>query len=122
MTFIAEDGTGANQNVKTLAIGSELVQVVLPALGTTATISHTAQGTTDATILAANTSRLSARIYNDTTAGNLKVALGSAVTSTNFTIVLAPGSFIQFSDYTGAIHALWDATGSGQVLVTEVTP
>jgi len=122
VTLVVRDGNGSSQNIKTATIGGELLQVVLPALGTTAAITHVAQATADGVLLASNTSRIRARIYNDTAAGNLKISLNGAVTSTNYSVVLAPGGYIEIDDYTGAIHGLWDASGTGQAMITETTP
>jgi hypothetical protein len=88
---------------------------------TTATITSPALSTTDTVILAANGARKKYSIYNDT-GSKIYVALGSVTTTTNFSYILAAGTYYESSmnDYTGAIHAI-KASGTGPVRVTEFT-
>lgn len=122
MTLVIKDGNGSPQSIHTQTLAGELAQVVALAVGATSTITAIAQSTTDGVLLAANTARISAKIYNASTSGNLEVSLGSVVTATNYTVLLAPGSFFEVSDFNGVIHGAWDTAGSGHALVTEITP
>lgn len=87
----------------------------------TATQTGPATSTVSATILAANTSRRGATIYNDS-AADLYVNFGAAATSTVFVnkIVAAGIWAIPFPAYTGAIHGILSA-GTGNARVCELT-
>lgn len=122
MGIAFRDANAALQSLKALAFGTDLVQVVQPVLGTTPTIASKAQGTTNQVLLAVNANRISAKVYNDTSSGNLKISLGSAATASNFTVIIAPGSYYEVNDFSGSIQGLWDASGTGQALITEITP
>lgn len=91
-----------------------------PANATTVAVSQSA---TDAVILAANPARRAIILVN--LAGqNLFVRLGSAATVTLYSFPVAGKSaplFLPMDWYTGALHGIWSAAGSGSVLVTEVT-
>lgn len=78
--------------------------------------------TSDATILAANTARYGATIYNDD-ANILYLLLGAGTaSSTNYSVALYSGDFFPVPyGYTGIIKGIWSADGSGAARVTEFT-
>lgn len=88
------------------------------ARGTTTTSSNVSTSTTVATLLASNTSRIKAVIYNDSTAGILFVKEGSAASATSFNVALAaatattPGGTYICDDYSGIITGILSA-GTG---------
>lgn len=90
----------------------------------TTTVTAVAQATT--TILASNTARKGATIYNDATA-HAHIKLGSGATTTDFTRVLAAvatnvGGYWEVPfGYTGIITAYLGAAGTGNWRVTEIT-
>lgn len=93
------------------------------ATGTT-TSTAVAQATT--TILASNTARKGATVYNDS-ATHAHVKLGSGCTTTDFTLVLQGttsnvGGYYEVPfGYTGIITAYLGAAGTGNWRVTEIT-
>lgn len=102
--------------------------------GTTSTAAPTATGTitsvagsgSDGTILAANTARKGAAIFNDS-AAVLYLALASTTSSaTNYTVQLAPSGYYEVplsrdgTVYTGVIKGIW-ASATGNARVTELS-
>jgi hypothetical protein len=94
---------------------------VSPVRSATTTITAVAAGTAaGGTVLASNTSRRGASIYNNSTA-ICYLALGTAAASTRFTVALAASSYYEVPfQYTGIITGSWVAA-NGSAFVTEVT-
>ena len=89
----------------------------------TATRTQVADSAVDVEILASNTNRLGATIYNDATA-LLYLALGTvAATSTNYTArVYSSGYYEVPANYTGAIRGIWASDlNDGAARVTELS-
>jgi hypothetical protein len=92
----------------------------------TATISSVNDTNASTTLLAANTSRKGASIFNDSTEV-LYVALGNVTaSSTNFTVKLAAGAYYELpvcagGVYTGIIKGIWANDSTGAARVTEMT-
>jgi len=83
----------------------------------TATQSSVASSATDVTILAANTRRYGASVYNDSSAV-LYLLLGAGTSSaTVHTLQVAPGAYFEVPyGFTGILKGLWaSATGSARV-------
>lgn len=133
-------GTGASIDTRT--IGSEHRQVIVVGDETAATIAEvvgqalavrpvrSATGTitsvnaaiTTTTLLAANTARVKATFYNDSTA-TLYLALASGASTTVYTVQLGPGAYYETPTdiaYTGIITGIWSAA-AGAVRCTELT-
>lgn len=91
-----------------------------PATGSNTSVAGTVTAST--TILAANTNRLGATIYNDSTA-LLYVSLGATCTTTNFTVIIPASGYYEVppadNPYVGIITGVW-ATATGNARVTEV--
>lgn len=89
----------------------------------TGTQSSVASSATDVTILASNTSRLNAVIFNDSTQIlYLLVAAGTSSTSV-YTVQVQPNGYFELMPtymYTGVIKGLW-ASANGNARVTEYT-
>ena len=89
---------------------------------TTATVASSA---TVVTLIASNTSRLGATIYNDSTA-LLYLKLGASASTSDFTAVVAPltssiGGYYEVPfGYTGIITGIW-ASATGNARVGELT-
>jgi hypothetical protein len=94
-----------------------------PATGTQTSIADVAA---DATILAANTARKGATIYNDSSS-LLYLLVGAGTSSTTvFTVKMAPDDFYELpmmlgGVYTGIIKGIWSADSTGSARVTEFT-
>jgi hypothetical protein len=95
--------------------GSKHIQhMMLHAQDVAATVSRVSASASSTLLLAANSERLDAHIYNDSTA-TLYVKFGTAATSTSFTAKLDPGSWISWDSYDGIVHGVWSsATGAAQ--------
>jgi hypothetical protein len=88
---------------------------------TTGTLSSVNDGTSDVQLLASNTSRVSAKFFNESTS-ILYLAEGSAVSTTSYTVQIPAGGFYVTEDYNGEIRGIWSAdTASGAVRITELT-
>lgn len=98
-----------------------------PALNTsgTATLSTVAGSASSVTILAANTSRKMAAVFNDSThaAAVLYLSFGSTASTTNYTVQIASGSYYEFPTpiYTGVVDGLWSSNTTANARVTEFT-
>lgn len=83
----------------------------------TGTQTSVAASATAVTLLAANTSRLSASIFNDSTV-TLYVLFNSGASITNYKVQLVGGAYYEFPFpiHTGIVTGIWDsATGSARV-------
>lgn len=87
----------------------------------TATLANVSTSTTSATLIASNTSRRSAVIYNDSTS-ILYVKFGSTASATSFTYRVSPGQHLelQIPCYTGIITGILDAS-TGTARITEMS-
>lgn len=86
----------------------------------TATLSNVASSATSVTILAANTARKGAQIYNDSTQ-ILYVKFGTTASTSSFTVPLAAATYYELpAGYTGRIDGIW-ASANGNARVTEET-
>ncbi|MBD2416067.1 hypothetical protein H6G80_03140 [Nostoc sp. FACHB-87] len=71
-------------------------------------------------LLAANSNRRGATIWNNSTA-NLYIELGSTASLTAFTAKLLPGGYYETPfNYIGAISGIWDAV-NGNAQIRELT-
>ena len=85
--------------------------------GTATTVSSS---TTSVTILASNSNRQGATIWNNSTA-NLYIAFGATASTTAFLAKLSAGGYYEVPfRYTGVISGIWDAS-NGNALITELT-
>ncbi len=87
----------------------------------TSITSSVAGSATNVTLLASNSTRLGATIYNDSSA-LLYIKLGTTASATDFTIKLFPMSYWEVPfGYTGEIDGIW-ASATGFARVDELTP
>lgn len=118
-----EDASGNVQRLRTAAlppVGTTPGVVVRPIAAQTGTVTSVASSATNVTLLAANTSRLAARITND---GNKKLYVKCAATAsaTSFTkLILAGEDWLVDAGYTGTIDGIWDVA-NGSARITEYT-
>ncbi|MDM9580917.1 hypothetical protein [Nostoc sp. GT001] len=86
----------------------------------TSTPATVASSATSVTILAANSSRKGATIWNDSTA-NLFIEFGATAATNAFTAKLSAGGYFEVPfNYTGVISGIWSAA-NGSALVRELT-
>lgn len=88
---------------------------------TTGTVTSVAGSATSVTLLAANTSRAGAVIFNDSTVA-LAVALAATASLTAYTVSIpAQGIYeLPAPGYTGIVSGIW-ATATGSARITELT-
>lgn len=103
-------------------VGSSVVVpvIVKPIPASTSAIASVDAANATTTILAANSNRLGATIYNNADK-TMYLALAAGATSTNFTVALdANGAYyeVPFS-YVGIITGYWDAGVTGKAYATE---
>lgn len=87
----------------------------------TGTLANVAGATSSTTLIAANTSRRTVIIYNDSTS-DLYIKYGSAASSTSFTYYLPSLGTLSFdgSEYAGIVTGIW-ISATGNARVTETT-
>jgi hypothetical protein len=107
------------------ATDTALVVAVSPnsfvATSSTSTRTSVAASVTAVTLLASNTSRRGATVFNDSATATLKVGLGSSVTSTDFTVLLTSNGYYEVPfGYTGIITGIW-SLATGNARITELT-
>lgn len=77
--------------------------------------------TTSVVLLASNSSRLGATVYNDSSA-LLYVKLGATASTTDYTVKLFPLGYYEVPyGYTGEIDGIWSAA-NGHARIDELTP
>lgn len=89
---------------------------------TAAALSSVAGSASSVSLLAANSSRKGATIFNDSTA-NLYVAFSATASTTAFTVKIVGGGYYELPStavWTGAVSGIWD-TATGSARVTELS-
>ena len=87
---------------------------------TTPSQSSVAGSASSVSLLASNSNRLGATIFNDSTAA-LYIKLGATASTTSFTIKLSQDDYYEVPfGYTGAIDGIW-ASATGNARITELT-
>lgn len=95
-------------------------QVVALHAPTTATLSNVAGSASSVTVLAANTARRGASIYNDSTSV-LYLKFGSTASSTSFTVKMQADEYFEVPfGYSGILTGIW-VSATGAARVTEIT-
>jgi hypothetical protein len=95
-------------------------RTVIQQIADTATLSNVAGSASAVTVLASNTARKGAIIYNDSTAV-LYLKMGSAASSTSFTVKMQPDDYYEAPfGYTNILTGIW-ASATGSARVTEIT-
>lgn len=109
------DGT----SLRAISVSSTGAQYVLQRADTS-TLSNVASSATSVVILATNTARKGATVYNDSTQ-ILYLKFGTTASTTSFTVPLAAAAFFEVpSGYTGEMDGIW-ASANGNARVTEIT-
>jgi hypothetical protein len=106
------------------ALDVNVTQNVVPTSGT-ATASTVAGNAASVQLLASNTSRKMAMIFNDSTHNNaiLYIAFGVAASATVFVTQIAAGGYYELPlpIYTGAINGIWIGSATANARITELT-
>lgn len=88
----------------------------------TSTLSNVASSASSVTVLALNTSRLGAMIFNDSTA-TLYLKFGATASATSYTVQIPPNGYYELPTphlYTGIMDGIWSAA-NGNARVTELS-
>ncbi|HYE76826.1 MAG TPA: hypothetical protein VEI97_02475, partial [bacterium] len=70
-------------------------------------------------LLSAGT-RYGFRIFNDSTEA-LYVKYGATATTSDFTVKIAAGGYLEENHYRGRVDGIWAANASGSARITELT-
>jgi hypothetical protein len=98
----------ASTIIATVDIGSGRQVQAVTLLSDTGTQSSTAANAASVTVLASNTARLGATLYNDS-ASPVNVKLGATASATSFALRMSPGGYYEVPfGYQGVIDAIWD--------------
>ena len=88
----------------------------------TSTITSVVGATSSTSILASNSNRILATVFNATNK-TMYVALASSASTSAYTLKVPVNSYYELPvSYTGAISAVWDMGVSGNAMITEMTP
>lgn len=99
---------------------SSIGSVTRMGMGHTGTGSSVTAATSSTTVLAANTARIGATVFNDSTA-TLYLALFSGASTTSYTAQVGANAYYEVPfGYDGIITGVWSAA-NGNVRVTEIT-
>lgn len=117
-TAPATDTASSGLNGRLQRIAQRLTNLLAKAA--TATLANVSSSATSVTLLAANTARIGATIFNDSSA-ILYVKLGTTASATSYTIQMAAGSYYEVPfGFNGRIDGIW-ASANGSARVTELT-
>jgi hypothetical protein len=111
------DGTDGSSTPITGSGGSLSVSEAKAATSVTSTVAASA---TSVTLLAANSNRVEAIVWNDSTA-ILRVKFGATASSTDYTVLLNENEAVIVDTYTGILDGIWDSA-TGNARITELTP
>lgn len=114
-------GTGAVFLNASVPAGSNTIGYVKQAGAATSTPTTVAASASSVTVLAANTARRFASVYNDSSSVlYLLLQTGGTASSTVFTIAMAAGSYYEVPEaYTGALIGIW-VSATGNARITEI--
>ena len=103
-----------------VAISPNNTVTVKQTLSGTGTLSNVSGSASSVTLLAANTSRIGASFYNDSTA-NLYLKTGTTASATSYNVLLYPNDYWEAPfGYTGRVDGIWSAA-AGACRVVEYT-
>lgn len=94
--------------------------ISLPSIATTATVTSVNDSDSNQTLLTADTSRKSFKVFNNSTA-ICYVKYGATASATDFTVRLNPYGTLEEAGYSGRVDAVWASNASGAALVTSMT-
>lgn len=104
-----------------LAAGTNVIGQVSQAGNATSAVNPVSSSATSVMLLAANAARKGAAIHNDANKP-CYLKLGTTASTSSFTVKMAAGDYYEVpACYTGRIDAIWDASPTGNALVTEIT-
>lgn len=99
---------------------ADKLQIFYDDVPSTGTSTNVASSATNVTLLAANTSRFGATVFNDSTSV-LYLKLGATASATSYTVKMDAGDYYESPHgYTGIIDGIW-SSANGYARITEVS-
>ena len=89
-------------------------------LATTSSVTSVNDTASSTTLLSGNSSRRGFRLQNDSTQVAY-VKYGTTASTTDYTVQLLPGAYLEEDNYTGRVDCIWAADASGAMKITELT-
>lgn len=121
-TFVVGDGGSSisiDDNGGSVTVDGSLT--ITDSGNTTATRTNVARSASNQTLLASNTGRKGATIYNDSNS-TLYVKFGTTASTTDFTVALDQADYYEIPfHYSGRIDGIWGSAGAGNARMTEIT-
>lgn len=114
-----QDSSGVPVGGSVSAVLDYLGSLVI-ASGSVSVVNAVVSSAASQTLLALNTNRFSAKIYNGSDV-DLLVKEGATASATSFTWSLLEGETLIIDDYSGVIDAISVSSPTGNILVTETT-
>lgn len=90
------------------------------ALATSASVTSVNDTASSTTLLSSNSSRRGFRLQNDSTQ-TAYVKYGTTATTSDYTVQLLPGAYLEEENYTGRVDCIWAADASGAMKITELS-
>lgn len=116
LPLIATEDIGGEQYQKVI-----VTRIDRAAVAATGTNSAVAASASSVTILASESARLGATVFNDSTVDLYLDLSGGTATTSSYTVKVAAGGYFEVPfGYTGAITGLW-ASATGNARVTQLT-
>lgn len=96
--------------------------LTLERLPGTSSVSSVAASAVNQTLIAANTARRGAMVFNDSATATLFLKLGATASATSYTVQIPPNNYYELPSpvYTGRIDGIWSAA-VGDARITELT-
>jgi hypothetical protein len=117
-SLLASASSGPGVGAAFADVSGSIVKEIRAATPTQSSVNDTASSTT---LLAANSNRLGATIYNDSDQA-LYVKLGGTASTSSFSCKVAAGGYYEVPfHYTGVIDGIWAADSTGAARITELT-
>ena len=111
-------GANGDYYPKSVDLGGRQIIAQKAATGTVTSVADT---NTNTTLLAANSARLGAIIYNDSTV-TLYVKYGATATTSDYTVLMVAQAYHEVPfGYTGILDGIWASNASGAAKITEMT-
>jgi hypothetical protein len=126
-TIVGTTAAGSGASSGLVTIQGNASGTPIPISGTfttdkssTGTLTSVAGSATSVSLLASNSSRISATFWNESTS-KAYIALSATSSTTAYTIQLLPNSYYELSlAYTGAVSAIW-SSATGSMRISEMT-
>ncbi len=120
-TLVSGPNSGATVDYVVPEVALAAGTAVAATAATIGTQSSVANSLASVTVLAANTARKGATIFNDDTAAVLKIKFGATASATSFVYAIPAGGYYEVPfHYTGIIDGIASAA-TGSARVTELT-